>query len=258
MEDYAVVAERSVSSAWLSLDERSNGETSHRSEPQIEGFAARDGQSDEVATQRSALHGWDAVKKAVFDRVVGAALLVLAAPLMCVIALSIKVSMRGPVLFRQTREGLNGDSFVIFKFRSMVRDDTTDQLRQVTRGDPRVTRLGSWLRRTSLDELPQLLNVLRGDMSLVGPRPHVASTRVGNRLFREVVPNYAARHQVKPGLTGWAQVNGLRGETLTEQQIIVRVAHDMYYIANRSLRLDLYILLSTLIQTLQGAANNAY
>jgi lipopolysaccharide/colanic/teichoic acid biosynthesis glycosyltransferase len=122
-----------------------------------------------------------------------------------------------------------------------------DNIQQVSRKDPRVTRVGAILRRTSLDELPQLFNVLAGDMSLVGPRPHAASTRAGGKLFSEVVTSYAARHKVKPGITGWAQVCGWRGETDTEDKLIKRFEHDLYYIENWSLPFDLYILLRTAV-----------
>ena len=132
----------------------------------------------------------------------------------------------------------------------MYHHGTHDESRQATRRDPRITRSGHWLRRFSLDELPQLWNVLRGDMSLVGPRPHLPTTRAGDRLFSEIVPDYQARHRVKPGLTGWAQVQGLRGETRTEQDIVDRVEQDIYYIEHWSLALDLEILLRTFVQEL--------
>jgi polysaccharide biosynthesis protein PslA len=129
-----------------------------------------------------------------------------------------------------------------------------DAITQAQRGDPRVTRVGRFLRRTSLDELPQLFNVISGEMSLVGPRPHAASTRAGDRLFGEVVATYAARHKVKPGMTGWAQVSGWRGETDTEEKLVRRLEHDLYYIENWSVLFDLYILLRTLPSLLSSRA----
>ncbi len=204
------------------------------------------------------LADWRGVQKAAFDRVLSAVLLLLGFPLMSIIAASIKLSSPGPVLFRQAREGLDGVPFTMVKFRTMTHDEAADQSVQATRRDARVTPVGYWLRRTSLDELPQLFNVLRGDMSLVGPRPHYAATCAGTRLFRDVVPGYAARHRMKPGLTGWAQVQGLRGETRTEQQITDRVAHDLYYIENWSFGFDLKILFRTLKQEVLGRSDNAY
>ena len=211
-----------------------------------------------VALAAKPLPDWRGVQKAVFDRVLSGLLLCLGLPLMAIIAVCIKATSPGPVLFRQTRDGLHGVPFTMLKFRSMLHDEAADQSIQAVRHDPRVTRVGSWLRRTSLDELPQLYNVLRGDMSLVGPRPHLATTCAGTRLFRDIVPTYAARHRVKPGLTGWAQVHGLRGETRTEQQIADRVAHDLYYIENWSLGLDLRIIWLTLIQEVRSRSGNAY
>ena len=148
-----------------------------------------------------------AFRKMVFDRVVSALLLVVALPLLAVIAVLVKIDSPGPVLFRQPREGLNGSTFVMLKFRTMHCGSRREEL-QATRRDRRVTRVGRWLRRFSLDELPQLLNVLAGTMSLVGPRPHLATTRVGNLLLKEVVPDYKARQRMQPGMTGWAQVRG--------------------------------------------------
>jgi lipopolysaccharide/colanic/teichoic acid biosynthesis glycosyltransferase len=173
-------------------------------------------------------------------------LLAFLAPVLLLIALLVKVDSTGPVLFRQTRIGYLNQPFTCLKFRSMF-DHVADLLadRQTTRDDPRVTRVGKWLRRTSLDELPQLVNVLLGDMSLVGPRPHAPNTRAGGRFFAEVVSDYALRHRVKPGMTGWAQVNGWRGETATVLQIEERVRHDLYYIRHWSLVFDIRILLMT-------------
>jgi polysaccharide biosynthesis protein PslA len=195
---------------------------------------------------RRPLSDWQVVQKAVFDRICAALLLVVFAPLLGLLALLVRLDSPGPVLFRQRRTGFNNRPFDCLKFRTM-HHHMTDALadRQTTRGDKRITRVGRWLRRLSLDELPQLFNVLHGEMSLVGPRPHAPNTKAANRLFQDVVADYARRHRVKPGITGWAQVNGWRGETATEEEIEQRVLHDLYYIQNWSLLWDLRILLMT-------------
>lgn len=182
-----------------------------------------------------------------------ASLMLLAfAPLMALIALAIKLTSRGPVLFRQPRFGFNNQQIVIYKFRTMYEHHApAGELVQAQAKDPRVTPLGAFLRRTSLDELPQLFNVLTGSMSLVGPRPHANGTRAANVPFEEAVAEYAARHRVKPGLTGWAQVNGWRGETDTLEKIQRRVEHDLFYIENWSLRLDFKILFLTIGEVLR-------
>jgi undecaprenyl-phosphate galactose phosphotransferase/putative colanic acid biosynthesis UDP-glucose lipid carrier transferase len=170
-------------------------------------------------------------------------MIALLSPLMLLAALLIKFDSRGPVLFKQKRNGFNGRVFPIYKFRSMRVLEDGDRIRQATRNDPRVTRVGLWLRRTSIDELPQLLNVLRGDMSVVGPRPHAVAH---NNEYQTVVSNYAFRHHVKPGITGWAQVNGFRGETQTVEIMAKRVEYDLFYINHWSLWLDIRILVKTL------------
>ncbi len=197
------------------------------------------------------LHGWDTVLKAIEDRVLASLALVFALPVMALVALAIKLESRGPVLFKQKRYGFNNELIEIYKFRSMYVDQcdaTAAQL--VTRGDPRVTRVGRFIRRTSLDELPQLFNVLKGDLSLVGPRPHATQAKAHNSLYDQVVEGYFARHKVKPGITGWAQVNGWRGETDTVEKIQKRVEHDLYYIENWSILFDLVILARTPISLL--------
>ena len=192
------------------------------------------------------ISGGDAFVKAVEDRVLAVLILAVLWPLLLAIAVAVKIDSRGPVFFRQPREGFNHRPFRVWKFRSMTHDRCeTDGITQASAGDQRVTRVGQVIRRTSLDELPQLFNVLAGDMSLVGPRPHAPSTRAGGRLFRDVVETYAARHKVKPGITGWAQVCGWRGETDTEDKLVKRLDHDLYYIENWSIGFDLYILLRT-------------
>ena len=200
-----------------------------------------------VGLTRRPLKDWDAFAKRAFDLLVGGALLLATAPVMLAIALLIKLDSPGPVFFRQKRYGFNNRTIDVLKFRTMfhhARDPFGDRLTQ--RGDARITSIGALLRRTSLDELPQLLNVMRGEMSLVGPRPHALHAKAADRLYGDVVDGYARRHRVKPGITGWAQVNGWRGETRTEAQIENRVAHDLYYIENWSIGLDLKILVLTL------------
>lgn len=186
--------------------------------------------------------------KAIEDRVLAGVILLLISPLLLGIALLVKLDSPGPVIFRQKRYGLNNALIEIFKFRTLYvaqSDGNADQL--VTRNDRRVTRIGAFLRRTSLDELPQFINVLLGDMSVVGPRPHALAAKAGPLQYDEIVMNYGARHRVKPGITGWAQINGWRGETSTEEQIEQRVAHDFFYIANWSLLFDLRIVARTVL-----------
>jgi len=190
---------------------------------------------------------WDVVMKWLFDKVVGGLLLLLVLPVMAVVAIAIKLDSRGPVLFKQKRYGFNNDLIGVYKFRSMYVAETdakADKL--VTKDDPRVTRVGRFIRKTSLDELPQLFNVVfKGDLSLVGPRPHAVNAKAEARLYDEAVDGYYARHRVKPGITGWAQINGWRGETDTQEKIQKRVEHDLYYIENWSVLFDLYIVLHT-------------
>lgn len=203
------------------------------------------------------ISGTDAIVKRAEDLVLTIAILAVIWPILLITAIAIKLDSPGPVFFRQPREGFNNRLFEVLKFRSMTHESCeTDSIRQATRGDKRVTRVGAIIRRTSIDELPQLLNVLKGDMSLVGPRPHAPSTRAGGRLFHEVVQTYAARHKVKPGMTGWAQVCGFRGETDTEDKLRKRVEHDLHYIENWSVGFDLYILFRTFFAVL--APKNAF
>lgn len=190
---------------------------------------------------------WDLVMKWLFDHVVGAIVLALAAPVMALVALAIKLDSPGPVLFRQKRFGFNNERIDVFKFRSLYHDQS-DPLatKVVTKNDSRVTRVGRFIRKTSLDELPQLFNVVfKGNLSLVGPRPHAVQGRLQSRLFDEAVDGYFARHRVKPGITGWAQINGWRGEIDNDEKIQKRVEFDLYYIENWSVLFDLYVLLRT-------------
>ncbi len=193
------------------------------------------------------ISGIDAAVKSAEDIILPLIILFFIWPILLAIAIAIKLDSPGPVFFRQPREGFNNKPFRVYKFRSMYHNRAElDAINQASRNDPRITRVGRILRKSSLDELPQIFNVLQGDMSLVGPRPHAASTRAGGRLFSDVVSSYAARHKVKPGITGWAQVCGWRGETDTEDKLVKRFEHDLYYIENWSLWLDFYILFRTI------------
>jgi putative colanic acid biosynthesis UDP-glucose lipid carrier transferase len=189
-------------------------------------------------------HGMDAVLKRTMDIVLTGLALLIAAPLMAAIALAVKVTSRGPVLFRQRRYGLNGELINVYKFRSMTVCEDGATVTQATRNDMRITALGKFLRRTSLDELPQLLNVLQGKMSLVGPRPHAIAH---NEMYRKLISGYMIRHKVRPGITGWAQVNGLRGETDTVEKMGARVKFDIDYLNSWSPWLDIKILLRTVM-----------
>jgi polysaccharide biosynthesis protein PslA len=181
------------------------------------------------------------------DLVVGAVALVLAAPVMAAVALAIRLDTPGPILFRQRRQGFNNEEIVVWKFRSMRHDMRDEQAeRQVRLGDPRVTRVGAFIRSTSLDELPQLINVLKGEMSLVGPRPHAPGMKTGEIESARLVAEYAHRHRVKPGVTGWAAIKGSRGPVDTPEQVRRRVALDIEYIERQSFWLDLYIMAMTL------------
>jgi len=195
--------------------------------------------------------------KSIEDRTLAALGLFALSPLLALIALAVKLDSRGPVFFQQKRYGFNNEPIGVYKFRSMYVDKCdADAAKLVTKGDPRVTRIGAFLRKTSLDELPQLINVLKGELSLVGPRPHAMQAKAEGRIYDEVVEGYFARHKVKPGITGWAQVNGWRGETDTLEKIEQRVAHDIYYIENWSTWLDLKILVMTPLALITG--KNAY
>ncbi|MGE0256444.1 MAG: undecaprenyl-phosphate glucose phosphotransferase [Alphaproteobacteria bacterium] len=205
------------------------------------------------------LRGWSRIAKALEDRIGAAILLVLLSPLMVVIAAAIRLDSAGPALFRQKRYGFNNNEITVYKFRTMRADSSardgagSGDIQQARRGDPRVTRIGRFLRLSSLDELPQLFNVLRGEMSLVGPRPHAVAH---NEHYARIIDQYFGRHRVKPGITGWAQVNGLRGETDTPEKMRQRVEYDLYYIDNWSLLFDFRILFLTLFT---GFVNrNAY
>jgi Undecaprenyl-phosphate glucose phosphotransferase len=194
------------------------------------------------------------LKKEIFDRLFAAAVLICLAPILLAIAIAVKLSSRGPVFFRQKRKGADGRVFTIYKFRSMrVHTEQKGTLKQATRDDPRVTKVGAFLRRTSLDELPQFFNVLRGDMSVVGPRPHALEH---DDLYQKVVAGYINRYRIKPGITGWAQINGFRGETDRIEKMERRVEHDLYYLGHWSFALDMRIIGATIIAGL--VHRNAY
>lgn len=202
----------------------------------------------------SPVTGTTRLLKATEDRLLALLILVLISPLMVAIAIAVKFSSPGPVYFKQKRNGWNGNVINVYKFRTMYMHQEDDgQVTQATQGDPRITPLGRFLRRTSLDELPQFINVLQGRMSIVGPRPHAVAH---NDYYKQHVPRYMLRHKVKPGITGWAQVHGLRGETDTLEKMEKRVEYDLYYIEHMSLWLDLKIMAMTVFK---GFANrNAY
>jgi len=211
----------------------------------------RTGSFSSLRLTRKPLSAIEIAAKRAFDIAVAGCGLALILPLLLVIAALIRLDSPGPVLFRQRRYGFNQQAFRIFKFRSMTTADDGPVVPQAKRNDPRITRIGQILRRYNLDELPQLLNVLAGDMSLVGPRPHALAHDVE---FERRIANYARRHNVKPGITGWAQVHGLRGETDTDEKMARRVAYDHWYIDNWSFWLDVGILFRTVLSR-QAFAN---
>ncbi len=187
--------------------------------------------------------GTNRLVKRLSDLVLAAAIVLLISPVLLVIAIGVKLSSPGPALFRQRRNGLDGEEIIIYKFRSMRAQDNGAVVRQATKADPRTTRFGAFLRRTSMDELPQFINVLQGRMSIVGPRPHAVAH---NEQFRQLIKAYMVRHKVKPGITGWAQVNGHRGETDTIEKMQARVEYDLEYLRNWTLGLDLQIIARTI------------
>ncbi len=203
------------------------------------------------------LNGWSQFLKDMMDRAFALIAIILFAPVMLVVAAVVRYESKGPIIFKQKRFGFNNELIEVFKFRSMytsMADASASKL--VTKNDPRVTRVGRIIRKTSLDELPQLFNVLTGQLSLVGPRPHATQAKAAGTLYDDVIDGYFARHKVKPGITGWAQINGWRGETDTHEKLEQRVKHDLDYIDRWSLGLDLYILAKTPLALLKS--ENAY
>lgn len=214
---------------------------------------ARFGHAATLSLTRQPLGPFEALSKRAFDIVLASLAILLLLPLFLVTALLIKLDSKGPVFFLQRRRGYNLEEFAIWKFRTMSTLDDGDVVKQATVNDARVTRVGRILRKTSIDELPQLFNVFKGEMSLVGPRPHAVAH---DRFFEKRIAQYPRRLNVKPGITGWAQVNGLRGATETDEAMRHRVEHDLYYIDNWSVAFDFYILLLTVLS--RKALRNAY
>ena len=221
----------------------------HQIRPFLAKSLLRMGPALGVEIQRAPLSRTERLAKRVFDFAFAALGLAMLVPLFTVVSIAIKLDSSGPVLFRQHRTGFNGRKFSIYKFRTMTTMDNGTEVRQAVRNDARVTRVGRWLRSTSIDELPQLLNVLAGHMSLVGPRPHALAH---DDHYSCVISDYAMRQHVKPGITGWAQVNGFRGETAEIGQMRQRVEHDVWYISNWSFLLDIQIIARTCIQVMNS------
>jgi putative colanic acid biosysnthesis UDP-glucose lipid carrier transferase len=211
------------------------------------------GDTQVLSLVENPLLGVNGFIKRVEDVVIGSAILIIIAIPMLVIAVAIKLTSKGSVFFRQRRYGLNGEQIEMFKFRTMTTSDDGDRIQQALKNDPRVTKLGAFLRRTSLDELPQFFHVITGKMSIVGPRPHAVAH---NEYYRELIQGYMLRHKVKPGITGWAQVNGWRGETDTLEKMKKRLEYDLGYISNWALAFDLKIILMTIFGA--DTRKNAY
>jgi len=206
-----------------------------------------------VAICESPYAGIDSVVKNTSDFVLALVILILLLPVMLIIALIVKLTSPGPVIFKQRRYGLNGEEIIVYKFRSMAVCEDGDNVVQAKKNDMRITRVGAFLRKSSLDELPQFFNVLQGRMSIVGPRPHAVAH---NELYRKLIRGYMLRHKVRPGITGWAQVNGLRGETEALEKMKARIEFDLYYLRNWSIWLDLWIIVLTVWTVLRK--DNAY
>jgi Undecaprenyl-phosphate glucose phosphotransferase len=203
------------------------------------------------------LHGWGLFLKNVMERALACVAIAVLSPVMLAVAAAIRLESGGPAIFKQRRYGFNNELVEVFKFRSMFTELTdANATKLVTKGDPRVTRVGRFIRKTSLDELPQLFNVLMGQLSLVGPRPHATQAKAADTLYEQVVDGYFARHKVRPGITGWAQINGWRGETDTREKLEQRVKHDLEYIDRWSLMFDIMIILKTPFALLKS--DNAY
>jgi exopolysaccharide biosynthesis polyprenyl glycosylphosphotransferase len=191
----------------------------------------------------------DGLLKEALDYILATLALLMLSPIMAITALAIKLESRGPIVFKQKRIGFNNNEIIVLKFRSMYMDlEDVSGAKRTEKNDARVTRVGSLIRKTSIDELPQLFNVLKGEMSLVGPRPHATMMRVGDKFYFDAVRGYAARHRVKPGITGLAQVRGLRGEIATTERAQKRVEYDIYYIENWSPLLDIRIMIETVVK----------
>lgn len=206
-----------------------------------------------VSMVESPFTGLDGAVKNIFDFIFALLILMVLSPFMLCIASAVKISSPGPVIFKQRRYGLNGEEIIVYKFRSMTVSEDGADVKQAEKNDQRVTKIGAFLRRTSLDELPQFINVLQGRMSIVGPRPHAVAH---NEFYRKLIRGYMLRHKAKPGITGWAQVNGYRGETEVLEKMQARVEHDLHYLQNWSVLFDLYIIVRTVWVVLRR--DNAY
>ncbi len=204
-----------------------------------------------ISVCESPFTGSSGIIKRASDIVLSLLILALISPLLLIIALAIKLDSAGPIIFKQRRYGLDGEEILVYKFRSMRVCEDGESIRQAQKGDSRITRIGAFLRKNSLDELPQFVNVLQGRMSIVGPRPHAVAH---NEIYRNLIKGYMIRHKVKPGITGWAQVNGYRGETRTLDKMQARIDHDLDYLRNWSLRLDLHIILKTIMVVFKDRA----
>ncbi|MDR1064220.1 MAG: undecaprenyl-phosphate glucose phosphotransferase [Azoarcus sp.] len=219
----------------------------------IQGRLGNVGDIPVVAVCETPFTGFNGVIKRTSDIVLSLLILILLSPVMLVLATGVKLSSPGPAIFKQRRYGLDGKEILVYKFRSMTSCDDGAIIRQATKDDQRITRFGAFIRRTSLDELPQFLNVLQGRMSIVGPRPHAVAH---NETYRKLIKGYMVRHKVRPGITGWAQVNGYRGETETVDKMEKRIEYDLEYLRNWSLNLDLWIIVKTALVALKD--RNAY
>jgi putative colanic acid biosysnthesis UDP-glucose lipid carrier transferase len=206
-----------------------------------------------VAVCETPFSGFNGFIKRTSDIVLSIIILILISPLILAVAIGVKLSSKGPVLFKQRRYGLDAEEILVYKFRSMTVEENGDTVTQATKNDVRITAFGRFIRRTSLDELPQFLNVLQGRMSIVGPRPHAVAH---NEMYRKVIKGYMIRHKVKPGITGWAQVNGLRGETDTVDKMEARIEYDLDYLRSWSLGFDLKIIVRTVLLVFKD--RNAY
>lgn len=218
---------------------------------------ARAGQIEDipvVALCETPFTGFNGLIKRTADILFSLVILILIAPLLVAIAIGVKLSSPGAIIFKQRRYGLYGEEILVYKFRSMTVSEDGAKVTQATKGDQRITPFGAFLRKTSLDELPQFVNVLQGRMSIVGPRPHAVAH---NEMYRKLIKGYMVRHKVKPGITGWAQVNGLRGETETLDKMKARIDYDIDYLRNWSPKLDMYIVLKTAFVVFKGQ-NGAY
>lgn len=205
-----------------------------------------------VAVCETPFTGFNGMVKRLADILFSAAILILISPVLVAIAIGVKMSSPGPIIFKQRRYGLDGQEILVYKFRSMTVTEDGAKVTQATKNDQRVTKFGAFLRKSSLDELPQFINVLQGRMSVVGPRPHAVSH---NEMYRKLIKGYMIRHKVKPGITGWAQVNGLRGETETLDKMKARIDYDLDYLRNWNPKLDMYIVFKTIAVVFKGEKN---